>query len=418
MIDEYAKKDNKSLYKLILIITLSILVVSIVVLTVVGVSKNNKCNNIYDDVEKQVVNYVNKNNLIPAVEGDYVVINISDLPNKVTLKDNPCGGSVKYTKHKDDFVLTYNFENCGYCTTQDNKWSKTVNSYSDRKKNVDVVAKFNYVMVDEYSTKWSNWMASDKLSKEKTDGVYLPLDESVLPKVPEDGIISEIIKEDEIRYSYRDKKWKWYKNASASYSDFSSVAPDGYPNKDTQTEIKSEQSDWSMDYPEEAPYRKISKTTGYRWFKGSGKDKQYWNNGAYYPTAPSDEYKKDSSKSVPMYSYYDKLWRWYSGEKRSYSSYYSVATNGYVYKDEHIYMYTTWSSYKNVSSLDESNKNYREERSDIYSRYLIKYKIKSLPVLDEYISKTEFENKVGMDLEQIYTSDKYEVLVKYEYRYY
>ena len=368
--------------------------------------------------EKQVLKYLDVNNLTPVFEGDWVVVDIDDLPDKIVLKDYVCSGQVKYTKHKDSYILTYDFENCGYCTTDDNKWTKTTNRYSSKKKNVDVIAKFNYVEVDEYNTKWSKWIESEKLSDELTNGINLPLEESALPSVPEGGIVSEIIKEDEIRYSYRDKRWKWYKNNSAAYSDFSSVALEGYPNKDVQTEIKSEQTPWSMDYPKEESYRVISKATGYRWYKVSGKEKVYWNNGAYYPTSPGKEYKKDNSSSVPMYSYYDKMWRWYKNDKRGYSSYSSNPVNNYIYKDEEIYIYTSWSGYKNISSLDETNKSYREERTYTYSRFLIKYKMKSMPVLNEYLTKEEFEEKVGMSLKMMYNSDKYELLVEYEYRYY
>ena len=418
MIDEYAKRDNKFLVKVGLITLGVIVLVVIIILIIVNVNKNKECNNIYDNLKKQVEDYVKNNNLTPTVNGDYVEINISDLPNKVYLKESTCGGKVKYTKHNDEFILTYNLENCNYCTTKEKKWSSYTDKYSNRKKNIEAVATFNYVTVDEYSTKWSNWMASEKLSDELTDGINLPIDEKALPSVPKGGIISKIIKEYEIRYSYRDKRWKWYKNNNADYSNFSSTAPAGYPNKDTQTEIKSEATDWSMDYPEEQSYRVITRKTGYRWYKTEGKDKIYWKNGAYYPTVPEEGYQKDSETNVPMYSYYDKMWRWYKTEKRNYSSYSSSANGSFIYKDEGIYMYTSWTSYKNTSSLDSSNRSYREERTDIYSRFLIEYKIKSMEVLSNSLEKDEFEAKTGMTLEEMAANEKYEIITKFKYRYY
>ena len=78
MIDEYAKRDNKFLIKVGLITLGVIVLVVIIILIIVNVNKNKECNNIYDNLKKQVDDYVKNNNLTPTVNGDYVEINISD----------------------------------------------------------------------------------------------------------------------------------------------------------------------------------------------------------------------------------------------------------------------------------------------------------------------------------------------------
>lgn len=419
MEQEYSiEKDNKLLYKIGIIIGVIILVTVIVVLIISNSNKKKTCNELYSSLKQEVMNYVKFNNLIPTINGDYVLINLDNLSNKLYVGNKVCSGNAKYTKKDDEYIITYNISGCNRCDTKENKWSRFSTNYNKTKENIDVVATFNYTNVSYYDTKWSNWYASEKISKEATNGVYLPIDEKLLPNVPTGGIIDEIIKEDETRYSYRDKKWKWYKNPYADYSDFSSTVPNGYENKDLATQIKTENTDWSMDYPEVKDYRVISTKTGYRWYKEEGKEKVYWKNGAYYPTAPSEEYKKDNNASVPMYSYYDKMWRWYNKEMRCYTGYNSEGSKTFSYKDSALYMYTGWSTYSTESKLNSANKSYREEKTDTYSRYLIKYKIKSMPILKEYLTKEDFEKQTGMTLKEIEQSKNYDLDVKFKYRYY
>ena len=58
-----------------------------------------------------------------------------------------------------------------------------------------------------------------------------------------------------------------------------------------------------------------------------------------------------------------------------------------------------------------------KERTDTYSRYLIKYDIYSLPMLDNYVSLEELENKLGKSYEEINEdkSIKVDVLFKFKY---
>ena len=119
-----------------------------------------------------------------------------------------------------------------------------------------------------------------------------------------------------------------------------------------------------------------------------------------------------------MYTYYDDVWKWYNGNtKRIYSSYNSTKPVGYNYKDTDTLSYTNWTVFKNESFVNSSNKSYREERTDTYSRYLIKYDIYSLPMLDNYVTLEELENKLGKSYEAINEdkSIKVDVLFKFKY---
>ena len=55
-----------------------------------------------------------------------------------------------------------------------------------------------------------------------------------------------------------------------------------YAYKDTKTEIKKEQSEWSINYPEEKEYREIKTATGYKYYyEDEDKTKIYYNGGNY-----------------------------------------------------------------------------------------------------------------------------------------
>ena len=119
-----------------------------------------------------------------------------------------------------------------------------------------------------------------------------------------------------------------------------------------------------------------------------------------------------------MYSYTDDTWRWYNGDtKRLYSGYSSTKPNSYNYKDEETLTYTNWSTYRDESTLNSSNKSYREERTDIYSRYLIKYDVYSYPVLDNYISLDELESILGKTYEEIDQDRTLKVEVNFKFYY-
>lgn len=418
MLDEYAQKDYSVVKKLIFIAAIVVVLIIIIVLISTSVHKKNNCKGIYNDLEEQTSKYLKEKDLFPTIEGDKVFVNIKDLPNQVKLKDNVCDGSVKCTKVKDKFIYTYDIKNCKYCTTKDSKWSSFKSEFPKNKKNVDVVATYNYTRVSNYNSKWSKWIPFEDISKKETNGVKLPANKTALPVIPEAAEIVKIIKEDKETYSYRDKEWKWYKNKDAAYSDFSSTQPSGYLQKDLQTEIRTTPTAWSANYPEILPYRVISSKTGYRWYIEKNGTRSYWQNGEYLPDCPQEGYKKDKTKKARMYSYYDKKWRWYKNEKRYYSTYSSVPKNDYIYRDDALFKYSNWSPYKDQSNLDSSNTYYREEKTKTYSKYMIQYIIKSDKVFNEYLSKEDFEKKTGTTLERLLNDRDYKILVKYKYRYY
>lgn len=409
-ISNLAKKNIKGFLIIIFIILFSYFIIS----SFIKGSRNKTCNNLREEILSKTDLYYNEFNLLPVLNGDSVTINLSDLNDTIVFKDYAITGTVTYTKYNDTYIKSINIDNADYCSTKE--FGKETDKY-DENKNVEVVTYYNYYKVDSYNSKWSEWYPSEDISKEETDGVLLPLDEKDLPYIPDNAVVTEYIRETKTYYSYRDKQWKFYKN-NVKYSEYSSTQPKGYTNKDESTKLTTTPTEWSLDYPEEFDYRHITSKTGYRWYYMDGNNKIYWNNGEYSIESPGDEYKKDNENIVKMYSYYDDIWRWYNGDtRRIYSSYSSTMPNGYKYKDESTLKYTNWSKFTDESKIDKNNKSYREERTDTYSRYLIKYDIYSLPMLDNYVTLEELENKLGKSYEEINNdkSIKVDVIFKFKY---
>ena len=394
---EILKKSKK-----IILLIAVILLVIIIILTISSGRKKKVCNNLRNDIINSVDKYVNDNNLLPSLNGDSVVIELDSIQDKFTMKKKTITGYVTYTKYNDEYIKTVEIDNASYCTTD--KFGKETDKYNS-KNNVKVNAYFNYRTVESYNSKWSNYLPSEKISTEETDGILLPLNSKDLPVIPPNSVVTEYIRETKTYYSYRDKRWKWYKN-DIKYSDYSSTQPAGYTNKDKDTLKYTESSEWSLDYPEVYEYRHIKSKTAYQWYYKEGKEKIYWENGKYSVESPGSEYKKDNDTAAKMYSYFDETWRWYNGStKRIYSTSNSLKPNGYNYKDSTTLTYTNWSTFKDTSSINENNKSYREEKTDIYSRYLIKYDVYSYPILEQPISLRELEIKLGKSYEEI-TKDK------------
>lgn len=405
---------NKKTILKILIIIFAILVIYFIISSIVNGNKNRNCNSLREQIIAKADAYVENNNLWPNLNGSAVTINLSDLGENITFKDKTISGSITYTKYNDSYVKTVIMDNADYCST--GNFGKEKDQYDDS-KNVKVNAYFNYVTVDSYNSRWSNWYPSEDISEELTDGVLLPIDEDDLPNVPNNAVITEYVRETKTYYSYRDKKWRWYRN-NIDYSDFSSERPAGYTNKDTSVKLTTEDSPWSLDYPTEYDYRHISSKTGYRWYYLVDGEKVYWNNGEYSPDSPGDEYKRDTEFSARMYSYYDDMWRWYNGDtRRIYSNSSSTQPTGYNYKDGETLTYTSWSRFTDTSSLNSSNSSYREERTDIYSRYLIKYDIYSYPILENNVTLSELEQKLGKTYEELSKDDSIKIEVTFKFQY-
>ena len=410
---KFSKLTKKNI-KGFLIIIFVILVLYFIISNIIVGNRNKTCQELRKEIIKQTDIYISDNNLLPNLNGTSQTIYLSDLYDSIVFKDYAVTGTVTYTKYNDTYIKSIDIANASYCNTKD---FTNESSQFDENKNAKVEVTFNYVEVDSYNSKWTSWYPSENISKEETNGVLLPIDERNLPDIPDNASITEYVRETKTYYSYRDKKWRWYKN-NVKYSDFSSEKPKGYTTKDTSISLTTEATAWSLDYPEEKDYRSIKQATGYRWYYLDGEEKIYWNNGEYSPTSPGEEYKKDNDFKATMYSYTDKTWRWYNGEtKRIYSSYSSTKPNTYNYKDEATLTYTNWSSFKDKSSLNNSNKSYREEKTDIYSRYLIKYDIYSYPILDNYVSLEELEKNLGKKYEEINNDENIKIKINFKFIY-
>lgn len=403
--------DKKIKFALIL---LAIIILGILLFSTISNGKKKRvCNDLRQDIITSMDKYVNDNNLLPNLNGTSITVEIDKLDDKFTLKDSIINGTVTYTKYNDEYIKTVEIKNANYCTT--NKFGRETDKYNS-KNNVKVNVYFNYYTVESYNSKWSNYMPSEQISSEQTNGIELPLDIKKLPVIPSNAIVTEYVKEDKTYYSYRDKKWNWYKN-DIVYSDYSSTKPAGFTTKDKDTLKYTEQSEWSLNYPEEYEYRHIKSQTGYQWYYKDGKETIYWENGKYSIESPGSEYKKDTKKSAKMYSYYDETWRWYNGDtRRVYSSLNSTKPNGYNYKDASTLTYTKWSNFKDTSSINEKNISYREERTDIYSRYLIKYDVYSYAIFDKPVTLDELEEKIGKSYEEIVNDKtiKLDIIFKFQ----
>lgn len=416
---EYVEKKNNSL----IVIAIIIILATVIALIVYNISRSSTCNKVEKLILDQTILYAENNNLLPAIEGESITINIDDVFQeetlKPTLKENICSGTVKITKYKDEYIKTYDITNCGYCSTDSRykNWSKEIDKKPSNKVLTDVIPYYNYYEISYYHSAWSNWISEEEIGEmDETYQVALPLKDGVIPKVPAEANIIEYEKEDATWYSYRDKKWKYYKDNGGTYSELSSEQPAGFANKDTSTEMLTEWSEWSLDYPEKKSYRTISSATGYRWYYLDGNEKIYWNSGNYTPTQPDIQYDKKEKETVTMYRYQDKMWKWYNGKKRSYSGFTSVSTN-YPNRDTDLFQYTNWSIYSAERKLDSSNSWYREEQTKTYSRYRISYSMKSFLKLNNYITKSEFEQTLQGTIPELIKRTDIQIDIQYKFKY-
>lgn len=410
---------NKDFFKKILIIIIPIILTILLIHLVITSIRNSNCTDVRKKIGDNVDAYLMTTNGYPTINGDYVTVDLVNV-DKVKFKEEICEGKVKVTKVNDEYIKTFYLENCNYCKT--GEFGKERDKYNSKVSNVEVMVYFNYYTVSNNNSRWSDYIEYEEISKEVDEeyGIMLPLDEKDLPNISDEAIITGILKEDKVFYRYRTKTWLWYKVNNNNYSDFSSEQPSGYANKDKRTETRTEYTDWSIDYPEEKEYRSIFNKTGYRWYK---KDEDgnvvYWNNGNFYPEEPEEGYKKENDSKITMYRYFDKMWRWYNGEARGYSSNLSskAPTKQYLYKDEQTVSYSDWSKYYTYSTITSENSSYREEATNLHSRYLIKYKIRSKAVLDKHLEREEFEQYLGRSLEEMTNDETIDLDIVFKYRY-
>lgn len=366
--------------------------------------------------------YVKEKNLLPKIEGESISITVEELFTnhaRPMVDENTCSGTITYTNYKGNHIMHYDITNCGKCTTQKRfpNWSKEQNKFPEDKKNIQVIPYYNYYEVSVYNSEWSKWIESAKITeKNKKFNITLPK-EQLLPRIPEEGVILRYEKEEQTYYSYRDKKYRFYKDNGGTYSDYSKEQPAGYSKCDYQTVKESDWTDWSLDYPEKKNYRTIESTTGYRWYYLKNDKKIYWNSGTYTPKQPNQKYNKKESKTVQMYRYRDKSWRWYNGEKREYSSLMVEPKYNYTIKDTGYSEYTNWSNFSPSSKIDNTNKAYREEKKDIYTRFRKVYQMKTFLRLNTYISKQDFEEKMKQPVPELMKNENLLIDIRYKFKY-
>ena len=427
--------DYNKYRKIGIIVTIAlvgIVIVLLIISAIVKASHNKVCIPIEDKVINAAFDYAKANNLLPKNAGDNTTIKLDTLyqnnklnQSDITVKDNICDGSVKITKYKNDYIKTINLTSCGYCTSDKRygKWSKeTTKEPSGKNMIVDVIAYYNYYTYEDYNSSWTKYLRSDLINKEISEkyNIALPIEQKNLPNIPDEAKILKIEKEDKNYYRYRDKRWKFYINQGGNYTNyFTSEPPNGYPNKDDATLKYTSWSEWSLNYPEVKSYRTIESSQGYKWYYLKGKEKVYWNGGAYSVNQPSDKYnvKDKEHGSEKMYRYRDKTWRWYNGNKRKYSSYSSVAPKGYTNKDNDLVEYTSWTTWRDVSHVNDSNRSYREQEVDVYSRYRINYRMTSYMKLDKYLTLKEFEKETKSSLSDMLQQEKTDVDIIYKFKY-
>lgn len=422
----------KKLGIMTIVILFAIIVISFIVSSLIKSSHNKVCIPIEDSVTDAAFKYAKEKDLLPKNDGESIVVSLDTLykndkltRTETSVKKSICYGDVKITKYKKDYIKTINLTSCNYCASDKRygKWSKeTTKKPSGKNMIVDVTAYYNYYTYEDYNSNWTNYFRSDLINKEVSDKyqVALPIDQTRLPKIPNEAKILKIEKEDKNYYRYRDQKWKFYIEQGGNYTNyFASEPPKGYPNKDDATAKFTKWSDWSLDYPEVKNYRVINSAYGYKWYYLKGKEKVYWNGGAYSVEQPSEKYNiKDKERgSEKMYHYRDKTWRWYNGNKRKYSTYHSFAPKGYTHKDNDLTKYTSWTSWRDISYVNDNNRGYREQEVDVYSRYRINYRMTSYMKLDNYLTLKDFEKETNSSLEEILKQEKTDIDIIYKFKY-
>ena len=415
--------NRKKIYIIIGIIAGIVLLTIVIILIANALAKNSKCNNIESVLKDAGYKYAKDSNKLPTIVSDPVTYNVSELiskgyinANDFSMNKSTCDGTVKITNIGDSYIETVNVTGCDYCTT-DTRYGTNWSSESDKKPTsgvYDVIPYYNYVSKTNYHTDWTGYYTPDQL----TANPFKDYKDSRLKSIPTDAKNIIIDHDDITYYHYRDQQWKYYRNPNNNYSQLSCTQPAGYANQDASTAFQTAWTDWSLEAPAELGCNHSESRTGYRWYKMVNNNKEYWNNGAYSPTNPDEtnnSYTQDKKDSATVWHYYQILYRWYNGSPRGYSSYMSAPTSSYPYRDDELTIYTSWTTWNNESKLNSSNKYYRTEETQTRTRYRLTYDEYSFNLLDTYLSKSDFESKVGRPLIDVYNDQKYAVITQYKY---
>ncbi len=405
-------------------IIIPLILIGLIIYTVIS---NNYCHEIYDKIKDASYKYLQDNDDLPENEGDFAQVQMDDLYEYSYITEEQtasekCTGTVKITKYENDYIYTLDVNNCDKCSVNKRykSWGSEVSYYNSSKTIVDVIPYYNIYDRQVGVTEWSDYYDEEELSTTVSEyGVRLPEDTEDMPEEPSGSEIVEVQTEEKTFYRYSDKSWKWY-NIIGDYSDFYSEQPSGYAYKDENTQKYTEYTSYSLNYPEEYDYREIKRARGYKfYYVDDNGNKVYANNGNYTveDDVDLDVYTEREDEYATMYSYRDKVWRWYNGEQRKYSSYRKTASEDYPYRDDELYSLDSYSSWSEESSLTSENESYRVEESKVMTRYRYVYEILSLKILDEDLTKEDFEEKVNMTLDQIRNNESYKLEVSYKFRY-
>ena len=391
--------------------------------------QNSKCSKIYEHIKTSTLKYLEDENKIPTIEGENTTISIGKLYNDDYLTtydtDNmKCTGTIKTTKYKKDYIYTLNLTSCNTCSvTKYKNWSAELNYLPANKPIVDVVPYYNYYERQTVVTDWSKYYEQKELEKKVSKyGIKLPKEkeniESELPALPEEAKIAEVQNEESYMYRYKDKEWKWY-DIKGDYSGYSSEKPNGYANKDEESRVYTKWTKYSLTHPSEQEYREILKTIGYQYYYEKNGKKIYANNKNYVAAEDIDQnkYPLHEEDGVEMYSYRDAKWRWYNGQKRHYSNPSSTKPADYNFKDEETMIETKYGDWKQTSSLNDANKEYRTEQRKLVTRFRYIYEILSDPVLKKPVTKNLFVDKVGKTIPEFITDENYKIEVSYKFKY-
>ncbi|MDD3187189.1 MAG: hypothetical protein PHD02_01795 [Bacilli bacterium] len=421
---EYESKYRKAGDNTLVIILIFLAVSSIIGIAIYNNSIKSKCNNFEKETIDLAFKFAMNNNILPSYEGTKVKINLSSVPGwDNNFRNSSCDGTLTIIKNNEGYAKVLDLTGCNKCTSSNKSLTSETTTFDADKVLLKISVTYNYQTREISYSSWTNWYESSLISPTASaNNINLPYDEENLPKIPENAEVISYEVEKKTFYSYRDQSWKFYKTANNNYSEFSSTKPADYAYKDAKTEIETDYSSWSTNYPEEAEYRTITKATGYRYYyTDEDGDKIYYNDGAYTVKIEdktlADLYDKKDDDSVSMYRYKDSMWRWYNGTERGYSSYMNLASTTYPYKDTGITKYTNWSDYKETSSITYDNSSYREEKTDIHSRYRTKYAINSMELLNEYLNIEDFETATGRAVSDMQNDENIKVTIKYTYQY-
>jgi len=418
-------KDNKKLYIIIGLVCLIIIITVIIFIVTNNNAKNSKCNNIESMLKDAGYKYAESKGTLPSIISDPVTYDASELiqngyisSKDFAINNTTCDGTVKITNIGDSYVETINITNCNFCTT-DTKYGTNWSTESDNKPNsgvYDVVIYYNYTTKTTYHTEWTGLYTPDQLQ----DNPVVNYKDTRLKSIPTDAKNIIIDHEDTTYYRYRDQKWKYYQVQNSNYSALSCTQPSGYATKDTNTYHQTDWTYWSLEAPAELDCIQKESKTGYRWYKVVDGKNVYWNNGAYSPTNPDSEnesYTQDKKDSATVWRYRENQYRWYNGNPRKYSGYQSTPSGSYIYRDDELSTYGNWSSWSTTSSLNGSNNYYRTEETQIRTRYRLTYDEYSFNLLDSYLTKADFESKVGKTLADVNNDPGYAVVIQYKYIY-